>query len=134
MHPKVLAAFEEIDADIFNGDSIANNRELAQIYIERWLKRMPALVGRPRSREENRTCTLCSGTGTIDADQLSVHCPACQPCVPYSDYDQDLEEAFRAGHAAARSQDPPWSPAKVAEAVAVWRAEMTSKKDDDHGR
>lgn len=43
MHPKVLQAFEEIDADVSNGDSIANNVELARLYISRWLERMPEL-------------------------------------------------------------------------------------------
>lgn len=44
MHPKILAAFEEIDADIFNGDSIADDIGMAQTYFRRWIDRMPALA------------------------------------------------------------------------------------------
>lgn len=43
MHPAVRAAFEEIDADVFNGDGIANEIEVARKYIARWLERMPEL-------------------------------------------------------------------------------------------
>jgi len=48
LHPKIVLAFDEIDATVFSGDSFYDSANLAQLryYIERW-------------ERETMNCSLC---------------------------------------------------------------------------
>jgi hypothetical protein len=77
MHPKLREAFEEIDADVFNGDSIANDLWLARKYISRWLERMPELAS-PSVSDEKTSGRI--EDAPITDSQMRAHNPLESKC------------------------------------------------------
>jgi hypothetical protein len=72
MHPKLRKAFEEIDADVFNGDGIAGELDIVRGYLARWAERLGVKAVPPRISTTRTRASLEISNQRLEAENARL--------------------------------------------------------------